>query len=997
MTKKLLLLTCASSALGMWAGVGHAATAAATATDQGATSVTELVVMAEKHEVSLQKVPVAVSVFTGAQRDTLGINTVADVTNFAPGFTYDPGNVHAFIRGLGRTSVNITNEQRVANYEDEFFVYSPYGLDKSSLFLSQEQIERGPQNVGGRNASGGSIDMISVRPTDTPYAEVRATIGNFGTYNLEAAASGQIAPGLDVRIAGFDKNQNQGYYTNLTGGPSEGDVVHEWYVEAQADWKPNDKFEFWARGFAEGWNGRGDAGSRLGFQNGSWNETTFSDASALIGGSLYGNPNFGYSAPNGNPTAFAAVQSYNAGLIAANNALPILPTGVTGTPGVAYQNPCNLCLGQPLVTSVSLLAPGILNNPSSFKNPNIFAASVPRRVQLANYDDFNYIMTYHFDGFDFKYTGGVQGYDYYLNDPGDGEGENTDVRSFTLATASPAISPLVINPLFQANYVEDDYWTDHDFTLQSTTDGPLQWTGGLFYYFQHYNQPYQVTAAEQPQFAAPLCLPALVGSALSCGTASSPAAAAAGAAAPNPNLQVAYFQYQFNVQTISPYGQVSYKFNDQLKLTGSLRWTQDQKNGTENTRYISLQALLSSPTAAAAGACGTGGIAGTGAASGACLPLYMLAGAATPTADVTQAVICSTGTGTTNLTPGVAPSAGNTSCLSGPLAYGVRSAAVIEANGDAHRALGTTTSAFTGGADLEWTPTPDIFTYLRYGRGYTSPSFNAGQVIANPASKPEYLNAYEIGYKENFGRNLLIDLAAFYYDYDEVQTPLSISNGGVVSSLFINVPKAVSEGVEAEVYWTPVKDLSFTLSYSYDHTAVQTACTGTVTSGVLTPAPNALCLIDTNDPGAIEPGAQPFPGQTTATRDQSVKGNPLPNAPENKIAMDLAYTFHFDPGDLILSGTYAWRDTQSGSLFNRFYNVAPSWDDVSIRALWKGPKDKYEIIAYVKNVFNTLQYTVGAAGAGLAGSATAVGLIEDTGYELNPPRTFGVEVRYKFF
>ena len=101
MTKKLLMLTCASSALTLWAGASQAATAATDTTTQGASSVTELVVTAERREQSLQKVPVAVSVFTGAQRDTIGINTVADVTNFAPGFTYDPGTVHAFIRGLG--------------------------------------------------------------------------------------------------------------------------------------------------------------------------------------------------------------------------------------------------------------------------------------------------------------------------------------------------------------------------------------------------------------------------------------------------------------------------------------------------------------------------------------------------------------------------------------------------------------------------------------------------------------------------------------------------------------------------------------------------------------------------------------------------------------------------------------------------------------------------------------------------------------------------------
>ena len=94
MTKNLLLLTCASGALSLVAGVGQAAAATAAAqaaaTDQATASVTELVVTAEKRETSLQRIPVAVSVFTGAQRDAIGINTVADVTNFAPGFSYDP-------------------------------------------------------------------------------------------------------------------------------------------------------------------------------------------------------------------------------------------------------------------------------------------------------------------------------------------------------------------------------------------------------------------------------------------------------------------------------------------------------------------------------------------------------------------------------------------------------------------------------------------------------------------------------------------------------------------------------------------------------------------------------------------------------------------------------------------------------------------------------------------------------------------------------------------
>ncbi len=99
---------------------------------------------------------------------------------------------------------------------------------------------------------------------------------------------------------------------------------------------------------------------------------------------------------------------------------------------------------------------------------------------------------------------------------------------------------------------------------------------------------------------------------------------------------------------------------------------------------------------------------------------------------------------------------------------------------------------------------------------------------------------------------------------------------------------------------------------------------------------------------------------------QGVNGNPLPDAPLNKFALAVAYTWHFDPGDLLVSVSFAYRDTQDGTLFNRFYDNAPSWTDVDLRLTWKGPHDKYEITGFVKNITNSLQYTVAAGGAGLA-------------------------------
>src|SRR5262249_35837816 len=163
---------------------------------------------------------------------------------------------------------------------------------------------------------------------------------------------------------------------------------------------------------------------------------------------------------------------------------------------------------------------------------------------------------------------------------------------------------------------------------------------------------------------------------------------------------------------------------------------------------------------------------------------------------------------------------------------------------------------------------------------YASPSFNAGQVIAAPEVAPEFLNSYEIGYKQSFGRKLMLNLAAFYYDYQDFQLPISISNGGVTQAQFINVPSARSAGVEAEAYWPPVAALNATLPSSFGDSAVLPGGTGK-TAGATS---SSLCLLDTADPNALALGAKPAFASGGVVY-QSVKGNALPDAPRNKLAL----------------------------------------------------------------------------------------------------------------
>ena len=78
--RQTLLMTCAASALimggaALGGGQAFAAEASSKASDNsGGTTIGELVVTAEKREQNLQTVPVAISAYTAAKRQLIGID-----------------------------------------------------------------------------------------------------------------------------------------------------------------------------------------------------------------------------------------------------------------------------------------------------------------------------------------------------------------------------------------------------------------------------------------------------------------------------------------------------------------------------------------------------------------------------------------------------------------------------------------------------------------------------------------------------------------------------------------------------------------------------------------------------------------------------------------------------------------------------------------------------------------------------------------------------------
>jgi iron complex outermembrane receptor protein len=941
---RLLASSALLAAAVLGASAAHAQSKPA-ATAAASNTIEELVVTAEKREQSLQDIPVAISAFTSAKRDLLGINSIQDLTNFTPGLNYTSANDRASIRGIGRLTNAHPVAVPVAVYDDGIYTTSTVTAGKTPIFSDRVEILRGPQGtLYGRNSIGGAINVISKRPTEDPYGEVRATVANYGRTVIEGAVSGPLAPDLQFRVAGSWEKQRDGYYKNIVPGmPSEGNVIDQFYVEGQLQAKFGDHMDGWAKAYVQGWNnGSGGPGARAGYAPGPYN--------------------------------FSAFDLQNV-----RNTFACAPGGVVA----------NVVNTSPL---------GCVNPAAS--DPRKFATNIAQTVSLDESFGLATNLTYHFDNMDLKYVGGGLNYHYTLfSDNGGGS-----ISSFQVAVApfNPALpvtaqpcaatnlaggscAPLTVFPRQASTYQEDYHNISHEISLASTGSGALQWIGGLYYYKEGYKQPVFTTLFDQPQLD---------------GNITPAAASLTGPVGRDFQRRLYDDRPQFEQESYAAYGQVDWKFADTLKATLGLRYSHDSLTGTEAVRVVCF----------AASAC----IGGSSPA--------LLGQTFTPPVDVTAGVVYLGG-----LPRGVVPGGINGSGVT------------FTPDGFAHRSYDKSWEATTGTAGIQWDPDPDTNLYGRYSRGYLMGGFNSGVTSTLgqfPFTDAEHINDYELGLKKEFGRTLQVNVAVFYEDLSGFQAPLSVvSNTGALAvsqTQYLNVPKAVSQGVELEVNWVPVDHLQVLFNYSYDDAHVKTL------SGIVDPSdPEAMAAgakpltalqscTGVGTPTAAKPGLSPLCDVNTGLvqRPQDLSGNSLAQNPKNKVALAVTYTWEMEKGSLSPSVSYIWRDKQFAGLFERSYNASPSWDQWDARVTWKDKDNRYSIIAYVKNIGDTLGYDGGASstrvsgvysGATIAAAGMTAGLPVatipgsfnavqktatfsgiNTTYALTPPRTFGVEFQYRF-
>lgn len=220
--RTLLIALLASSGV-VGAGAARAQTAPSKTDAQGVTQVEDLVVTARLRSESLQNVPVAVSVVTGALAMQENRNDIGALIAVIPSveFRSQPSNKDQdiLIRGLGTITTSAGAEPTVSTVIDGVVLARPGQMVSDLIDLDHIEVLRGPQGtLFGKNASAGVINIVTKDPTPTPGGFLDASYYSGNEYRFAGAVNGELVKDtLSGRLAAVTGSFD-GNVTNVFNG-----------------------------------------------------------------------------------------------------------------------------------------------------------------------------------------------------------------------------------------------------------------------------------------------------------------------------------------------------------------------------------------------------------------------------------------------------------------------------------------------------------------------------------------------------------------------------------------------------------------------------------------------------------------------------------------------------------------------------------------------------------------------------------------------------------
>lgn len=204
----------------------------------------EVIVTAQKRQESSQDIAAAITAVGSDQLVNANVNNISDLQVMAPSIQIGEsfGFAQIMIRGIGTDNPFAGGDPSVAMHIDGV-VTGQSSAQFGSLFdIERVEVLRGPQGtLYGRNATGGSINVITNKPGDELEGYGRLTLGNYNLVKVEAAVGGPLTDSLSGRLAvrGVERD---GYGENIANGDDIDDASQQSF-RGQLRWELSDSME----------------------------------------------------------------------------------------------------------------------------------------------------------------------------------------------------------------------------------------------------------------------------------------------------------------------------------------------------------------------------------------------------------------------------------------------------------------------------------------------------------------------------------------------------------------------------------------------------------------------------------------------------------------------------------------------------------------------------------------------------------------------------------
>ncbi|WBH18196.1 TonB-dependent receptor [Sphingomonas radiodurans] len=235
---------------------------------------------------------------------------------------------------------------------------------------------------------------------------------------------------------------------------------------------------------------------------------------------------------------------------------------------------------------------------------------------------------------------------------------------------------------------------------------------------------------------------------------------------------------------------------------------------------------------------------------------------------------------------------------------------------------------------------PEVNVYGRIARGFRGPTIQGRSAVfasAFTTADSETIMSYEVGFKSEPFSNLRVNATAFHWQVDDIQLNGNDADG---NGVLFNADKATAWGVEGQIDWRPIRNISFSLGGNVLKTEIQDdrvfaqvcALNGRVTCTVQDPtitrtifgAPAVLAQID---------------------------GNPLPNAPKWQINAAVRYDIPlWNQGNLFVAGDFNAQGYTNFVLYRTREFYSDGNFEAGLKIGYTDPDDRYQIAAFARNI-----------------------------------------------